>query len=56
MKSWNAQIVRLLQYVRFVYKTKNASFVRRLSNIVKNVQNIKFVIYIIFEKKDVNIL
>lgn len=56
MKIQNVLIVRLLWYIRFIYKAKNTYFTRRLNNIVENVQNNRFVINITFKKKNINIL
>lgn len=53
MKSSNMFTVQLLQYVRFIYKVKNATLIKKLSNIVKNAQNKKFVMHFIFKKKGV---
>lgn len=56
VKSLNALIVKHLQSVVFIYKVKNMIFIRKLKNIMKNTLNNTFVIYVVFEKKDVNIL
>lgn len=43
MKSKDVQTIRLLQRIGFEYKAENTSLVRRLSNIVENAQNNKFI-------------
>lgn len=39
-----------------MYEVENANLIRRLSNIIENIQNNKFILHITFEKKSVNIL
>lgn len=56
MRNKNTLIIRLLLFIRFIYKAKNIIFIKKLNNTMKNIQNKKFVMYITFEKKGVNIL
>lgn len=56
MKNQNIQTLRHLQHIGFIYKIKNASLIRKLYNIVENTSYNKFLMYIIFKKKVVDVL
>lgn len=46
--------MKYLYHVRFVYMIKNMIYIRSQNNIVKNIKNNKFVMYIFFEKRIIN--
>ena len=53
-KSQNAQVVKLLQHVAFVYEVKNAILAKKQGKIVGSALNNGFVMHVTFEKKGVS--
>lgn len=51
MKRQNIPIIKLGQYARFVNKIKNIIFIKRLSNMIKYIQNNQPMIYNLQTKK-----
>lgn len=56
MKNLNILIIKYLQSIVFIYKIKNTIFLKKYRNIIRKLLNNTFIIYIIFKKKDINIL
>ena len=48
--------VKLLLLILLIFKAKNMTYMRKLKNIIEIMKNNIYLIYVIFEKKNINIL